>query len=213
MTETAPTVLVLACGALAHEIIAVLRASGWTHVAVQCLPAALHNTPAAIPERVRAALTAVRGRYERVFVAYADCGTGGELDRVLREEGVERIPGAHCYEFFAGSRLFAELAEEEPGTFFLTDFLARHFDRLVMKGLGLDRHPELLPMYFGNYRRLVYLSQSDAPDLLARAREAAGRLQLDFEHRHVGHDNLAGALTHGIRMGSTHGKADRRLLA
>jgi hypothetical protein len=213
MTETAPTVLVLACGALAHEIVAVLRASGWRHVAVQCLPAALHNTPAAIPERVRAALTAVRGRYERVFVAYADCGTGGELDRVLREEGVERIPGAHCYEFFAGSKLFAELAEEEPGTFFLTDFLARHFDRLVMKGLGLDRHPELLPMYFGNYRRLVYLSQSDAPDLLARAQEAAGRLKLDFEHRHVGHDNLAGALTHGIRMVSTHGKADRRLLA
>jgi len=213
MTETAPTVLVLACGALAHEIIAVLRASGWSHVAVQCLPAALHNTPAAIPERVRAALGAVRGRYERVFVAYADCGTGGELDRVLREEGVERIPGAHCYEFFAGSRLFAELAEEEPGTFFLTDFLARHFDRLVMKGLGLERHPELLPMYFGNYRRLVYLSQSDSAELLARAQQAAARLQLEFEHRRVGHDNLAGALTHGIRMVSRHGKADRRLLA
>lgn len=213
MTGTAPTVLVLACGALAHEIVAVLRASGWTHVAVQCLPAALHNTPEAIPGRVRAALAAARGRYARVFVAYADCGTGGELDRVLREEGVERMPGAHCYEFFAGSRLFAGLAGEEPGTFFLTDFLARHFDRLVIEGLGLDQHPELLPMYFGNYRRLVYLSQSDAPDLLVRAREAAGRLNLDFEHRHVGRDNLAGALTHGIRTVSTHGKADRRLLA
>lgn len=213
MAETAPTVLVLACGALAHEIVAVLRASGWTHVAVQCLPAALHNTPAAIPERVRAALAAVRGRYERVFVAYADCGTGGELDRVLRGEGVERIPGAHCYEFFAGSQLFAELAEEEPGTFFLTDFLARHFDRLVMNGLGLDLHPELLPVYFGNYRRLVYLSQSDSAELLARARQAAACLHLEFEHRHVGHDNLAGVLTHGIRMVSTNGKADRRLLA
>lgn len=213
MAETAPTILVLACGALAHEIVAVLRASGWTHVAVQCLPAALHNAPEAIPGRVRAALAASRGSYDHVFVAYADCGTGGELDRVLREEGVERIPGAHCYEFLAGSRLFAELAGEEPGTFFLTDFLARHFERLVIRGLGLDRHPELLPLYFGNYRRLVHLSQSDAPDLLARAREAAGRLKLDFEHRHVGHDNLTTVLTHGIKRISTNGETDRRLLA
>jgi hypothetical protein len=213
MQDTAPSLLVLACGALAHEIVAVLRASGWTHVAVQCLPAALHNTPAEIPEKVRAALVAARGKYERVFVAYADCGTGGELDRVLRDEGAERIPGAHCYEFLAGSRLFAELAEEEPGTFFLTDFLARHFDRLVIKGLGLDRHPELLPLYFGNYRRLVYLSQSDSADLRGRAKEAAARLKLAFEHRHVGHDNLATVLTHGIKRISTNGETDRRLLA
>jgi hypothetical protein len=205
-------VLILACGALAHDILAVLRASQWTHVAVQCLPADLHNRPQLIPEKVRAAIHANR-RYAHIFVAYADCGTGGELDRVLREEGVERIPGAHCYEFFAGSQLFNTLSAEEPGTFYLTDFLARHFDRLVIKGLGLDMNPELLPLYFGNYRRVVYLSQSDSPELLALATDAAARLDLMFEHRHVGHDSLAPVLSSGVNPRLMHGEADRRLLA
>ncbi|MDH3689937.1 MAG: DUF1638 domain-containing protein [Gammaproteobacteria bacterium] len=175
-------VLVIACGALAKEIMALIRANQWDHLTVQCLPAELHNTPDKIPAAVRDKIQSGRKTFSTIFVAYADCGTGGQLDKVLEEEGVDRIPGAHCYEFFAGSQLFSRLADAEPGTFYLTDFLARHFDRLVYHGLGLDRHPELAPMYFGNYRKLVYLSQSDDPDLMAAAKQAAQTLGLEFEH-------------------------------
>ncbi len=185
-----PAVLLIACGALAHEIVAIQRANGWEHISVQCLPAELHNRPERIPEAVRAKIRAGRECFEHIFVAYADCGTGGLLDAVLAEEGVERIPGAHCYEFFAGPRLFQALSEAEAGTFYLTDFLARHFERLVIRGLGLDRHPELAPLYFGNYRRLVYLAQVDDPELLARARQAAARLGLAFQHRLTGYGEL-----------------------
>ncbi|HEY6335893.1 MAG TPA: DUF1638 domain-containing protein, partial [Alphaproteobacteria bacterium] len=150
-------VLLIACGALAHEIMALLRANQWSHMAVQCLPAKLHNTPQQITDAVRAKIRAGRGEFERIFVLYGDCGTGGALDEMLAEEGVERIAGAHCYEFFAGTQEFAELSEADPHSFYLTDFLARHFERLVIQGLGIDRYPELLPLYFGNYRRLVYL--------------------------------------------------------
>jgi hypothetical protein len=164
---------------------------------VTCLPPLLHNRPERIPDEVRSKVRAARasGRYERVFVAYADCGTGGLLDRVLDEEaGIERLPGAHCYEFFAGSAAFATLADEEPATFWLTDFLVRAFDPLVIRGLGIDRHPELLPVYFGNYRRVVYLSQTDDPALVDAARAAADRLGLAFEHRPTGYGDLAPAL-------------------
>ncbi len=152
--------LIIACGALAHEITALRRANGWDSLDVSCLPAELHNRPEKIPGAVRTVIHATRDRYRSIFVAYGDCGTGGLLDEVLREEGVERIPGAHCYEFFATAPVFAALADAEPGTFYLTDFLLRHFERLVIRGLGLDRHPELFATYFGNYRRLVYLAQS-----------------------------------------------------
>lgn len=209
MTEATATVpagrtLLIACGALSHEIVALMRAHGWSHMTVQCLPADLHNRPERIPEAVRAKVRAGRGRFARMFVAYADCGTGGMLDRVLEEEGVERLPGAHCYEFFAGARVFAAMADAEPGTFYLTDFLARHFERLVIHGLGLDRHPELAPAYFGHYRRLVYLSQRADPALLEHAREAAARLGLVFEHVHTGYGDLERVLvrldrqTHGV---------------
>ena len=131
-----------------------------------------------------------------MFVAYADCGTGGSLDRLLADHpGVERLPGAHCYELFAGAELFATLHDDEPGTFFLTDFLARHFEALVWQGLGLDRHPELRDIYFANYRRVVLLSQTDDPGLVAEARRAADRLDLRFEHRHVGRSSLATAIS------------------
>src|SRR5208283_2371794 len=141
--------LIIACGALAHEITALKRANGWEHLEVRCLPAELHNRPERIPAAVRALVQSSRCHYRSIFVAYADCGTGGLLDAVLKEEGVERIPGAHCYEFFATGPVFAELSAAEPGTFYLTDFLLRHFDRLVLRGLGLDRHPELHSAYFG----------------------------------------------------------------
>ena len=186
--------LVIACGALSHEIAALRRANGWDHLVLQCLPADLHNRPERIPGAVRAQIHAARGHYARIFVAYADCGTGGRLDAVLAEEGVERIAGPHCYAFFAGSELFARLAEAEPGTLYLTDFLARHFDRLIIRGLGLDHYPELEREYFGNYRTLVYLAQREDADLLARARAAAERLKLRFEHHRTGYGDLERAL-------------------
>lgn len=183
-------VLVVGCGALARELVELTRPL--PNVDVACLPPELHNRPGGIPARVRARIRqGRRDGYERIFVAYADCGTGGLLEPVLADEGVERLPGAHCYEFFAGRTDFARLADEEPATFWLTDFLARNFERLVIRGLGIDRHPELEPMYFGNYKRLVYLSQTDDPDLLEMARRAADRLGLEFEHRHTGYGELA----------------------
>jgi len=191
---TGASIGVIACGALAREIVHLLRGNGWHHVAVECLPAELHNRPERIPEAVRRKIHDCRERYPRLFVAYADCGTGGLLDRVLEEEGVQRLPGAHCYEFFAGRAAFAQIADQEPGTLYLTDFLARHFQRFIIEGLGIDRHPELLPVYFGNYRRLVYLSQTGDEELVVRAQGAAQRLGLDFEHRHTGYGELATTL-------------------
>ncbi len=187
---TPPSTLVIACGALAREIVDLKRANGWRHMTVQCLPAELHNYPDKIPDAVRAKIREMRADYEQVFVAYADCGTGGLLDRVLEEEGVARIPGAHCYQFYAGTPLFESLADAEPGTFYLTDFLARHFDRLIWKGLGMDRHPQLADEYFRNYKKLVYLAQVEDDELLAQARRAAHTLKLEFEHRITGYGDL-----------------------
>jgi hypothetical protein len=186
--------LVIACGALAREIGDVIEVNRLDWVEVECLPAILHNTPESIPAAVEERLDAAEGRYGSVFVAYADCGTGGMLDRVLEKRGVERLPGAHCYEFYATGPQFAALHEREPGTFYLTDFLTRHFDRLVWSGLGLDRWPDLRDVYFGNYRRLVYLSQLESEALIELARDAAERLDLEFEHRHVGYADLATTL-------------------
>ena len=176
-------------------------------VDLACLPATLHNRPERIPGAVRARIRRARaaGR-DRLFVAYADCGTGGLLDRVLEEEGVARLEGAHCYEVYAGRAAFAALAEEEPGTFYLTDFLARNFERLVIRGLGLDAHPELLPLYFGNYRRVVYLAQTDDADLTARARRGARRLGLRFERRAVGYGELEPAIA-AVVVGASAGLA------
>jgi uncharacterized protein DUF1638 len=194
MTETAHGLLVIACGALAHEITALRRANRWDQLSVRCLPAELHNRPERIPQAVRTMIRASRAHYRSIFVAYADCGTGGLLDAVLREEGVERLPGAHCYEFFATATVFAELADAEPGTFYLTDFLLRHFERLVIRGLGLDRHPELFSSYFGNYKRLVYLAQAPAAGSVDEARAVAARMGLDFEYRETGFGALASSL-------------------
>ena len=147
----AANTLVIACGALAREIIALRQANAWLHMDVTCLPAELHNRPEKIPGLVREKIQRFKAQYPHIFVAYADCGTGGLLDAVLQAEGVQRLPGAHCYEFYAGSAAFAQMAEAELGTFYLTDFLLRHFERLIMHGLGIDKHPQLLPVYFGNY--------------------------------------------------------------
>ncbi|MFZ0498801.1 MAG: DUF1638 domain-containing protein [Steroidobacteraceae bacterium] len=193
--DTARGTLIIACGALAREIAELRRVNGWTAVDVCCLPPELHNRPERIAPAVQEKIRAHRSEYRSIFVAYADCGTGGRLDAVLLEEGVERLPGAHCYEFFAGARAFAELAEAELGTFYLTDFLTRHFERLVVRGLGIDRHPELAQEYFRNYRKLVYLAQTRSATLLEQARQIASRLGLAFEHRHTGFGELGTALT------------------
>jgi hypothetical protein len=178
-------VLVLACGALAREILS-LRDGPLGAFDVTCLPAALHNRPERIAEAVRGKIRVNRPRYDEIFCLYGDCGTGGELDRVLAEEGVTRIEGPHCYAFYAGEAEFAAMMEAEPGTFFLTDFLARHFERLVIEGLGLDRFPRLRDDYFGHYRRLVFLAQTDDDALTQKAACAARRLGLAFERRFTG---------------------------
>lgn len=157
---------------------------------LRCLPALLHNRPERIAPEVAAAIAAARAEGYRVFVAYAECGTGGALDRVLREAGVERLPGPHCYALYSGLDAFAGAGERDMRSFFLTDFLARQFDTLVIGPLGLDRHPELLGEYFGGYERVVYLAQSDDPVLEAAARRAAARLGLRFERRATGLGDL-----------------------
>ena len=188
--------LVIGCGALAEELVELTRRAGLPEMDLACLPASLHNRPEQIPSRIAARIRRARADgYDRIFVAYADCGTGGLLDPVLEAAGVARLEGAHCYEVYAGRAAFAQLHDAEPGTFYLTDYLVRNFDRLVVRGLGLDRHPELLPVYFGNYRRLVYLAQTDDDALTARAGVAAARLgNLAFERRFTGLGELAGAV-------------------
>ncbi len=192
--DTRARKLVIACGALAHEITALRAANGWSTLDVACLPPELHNRPEKIAGAVRAKIREHRDDYDAIFVAYADCGTRGELDAVLAEEGVERIAGAHCYECYATPADFAALAGAEPGSFYLTDFLLRHFDRLVIEALGIDRHPELKDAYFGNYRRLVYLAQAPKPGAESAARAVAERLGLELVVRQTGYGGLGSSL-------------------
>lgn len=182
----AAKVLLIACGALARELVLLIRQNNWQHLKVQCLPADLHNTPEKIPAAVVAAIEAERDQFEHMFVAYADCGTGGQLDKALAPYGIERLPGAHCYETFTGAAQFAAFCEAEPGTFYLTDFLVRHFERLVIKGLGIDRHPQLRDEYFRHYKRLVYLSQTHCDDLRVLAKSHAARLGLEYTEHFTG---------------------------
>ncbi|MEL6583166.1 MAG: DUF1638 domain-containing protein [Pseudomonadota bacterium] len=181
------SVLLIACGALSREIVALQRLNGWDHLTLRCLPAILHNSPEKIPDEVRQAIRVGKAEgFEHIRVAYADCGTGGLLDTVCEAEGVPRIEGPHCYAFFDGLEAFAARADEEIGAFFLTDFLAKQFDAFVTQPLGLDRHPELRDMYFAHYDRLVYLAQSDDAALTEAARAAAVKLGLRFERRFTG---------------------------
>ncbi len=185
-------VLVIACGALAREIAALTR--GLAHIHLHCLPATLHNRPERIAPAVQAAIRAARADYGRIFVAYAECGTGGALDAVLAEEGVGRLPGPHCYAFYTGLDAFMAAGDADMRSFFLTDFLARQFQALVIEPLGLDRFPDLRDSYFGAYARVVYLAQTDDPALDQAARTAAARLGLDYERRFTGYGDLPAAL-------------------
>jgi hypothetical protein len=199
-SEARGSVLVIACGALAREILALKALNGWSHLDLRCLPAKLHLWPDRIPDAVAAAVAEARGRYARVFVAYADCGTGGLLAARCEALGVEMIAGPHCYSFFDGNAVFAARGDAEMTAFYLTDFLVRQFDAFVWQPMGLDRHPELRDMIFGNYDRLVYLAQTDDAALDAAAAICADRLGLRYERRLTGYGDLAAALA-GIPAG------------
>ncbi|MEO0680227.1 MAG: DUF1638 domain-containing protein [Pseudomonadota bacterium] len=188
----ASNVLVIACGALAREILAVLRSGGWGHVALRCLPADLHLHPDRIPDAVESAVRAARDDgFAEVFVAYADCGTGGLLQARCAELGVEMIAGPHCYSFFDGNDVFAARGDAEMRCFYLTDFLVRQFDAFVWRPMGFDRHPELIEMMFGAYETLVHLAQVEDAELDEKARAAATRLGLAHERRFTGYGDLA----------------------
>ena len=187
-------VLAIACGALAHEVLALKRLNGWDHLDLQCLPANLHLWPERITPAVAEAVARHRDAYDAVYVLYADCGTGGDLLRKCDELGVEMLEGPHCYSFFEGNAAFAETAETEITAFYLTDFLVRQFDAFVWRPMGFDRHPELIPMMFGNYTKLVYQAQTDDPALDAKAADCAARLGLAYERRFTGYGDLAVAL-------------------
>lgn len=186
--------LLLACGALAREILAVTQANGWDHMDLICLPANLHSHPDRIPDAVETAVTKHRDSYDQIFVVYADCGTGGKLFEKCKNLGVEMVEGPHCYSFFEGNAVFAKRAEDEFTAFYLTDFLVRQFDAFVWKMLGLDRHPELRDMYFGNYEKLVYQAQTDDPALDEKAQACAARLGLTYERRYTGYGDLSDVL-------------------
>lgn len=195
MRPALQNVLVIACGALAREIGAIVQANGLDHIELICLPAIWHNRPEKIAPGVRKLIRENRDRYGKIAVAYAECGTQGQLDKLCEEEGVERIAGPHCYSFYWGNDDFAKRAEDDIDALFLTDFLARQFESFIIEPLGLDRHPELRDMYFGNYRRLIYLAQTEDAELDRKARDAADRLGLAYEKRMTGMGDLTGFMT------------------
>jgi len=190
--------LVLACGALAKDVLALKSSMGLADGVfdLQCLPAGYHNHPEKIVPALKDTLDAKGDDYDHVLIGYGDCGTGGGLDSLLEDyPKAERLPGAHCYAFYAGLSEFDDMMEEELGSFFLTDYLVRHFKTLIIKGFGMDRYPNLKEVYFEHYKRLIYISQEPTDDLIEEAREAADFLDLVYEHRHVGYGNLATAIS------------------
>ncbi len=187
--------LVIACGALSHELVALARANHWNHIDIQCLPAHWHNTPEKITPGVENKILDNRESFDRILVAYGDCGSGGQLDTMLAKyQDVERLPGAHCYSFFAGKEVFEQFSEDNIGTFYLTDYLAEHFDRLILDELGIAKHPELLEMYFGNYTHVLYLAQTQDEVKLAKAQQAATALGLPLKTHYTGLEPFHDAL-------------------
>ena len=193
--DKAEKILVIACGALAKEITALIRMNNWTHLQIRYLPAKLHNEPNKIPQNIRKYLENAQKKFSRIFIGYADCGTGGQLDTLLDEFGVHRLQGAHCYEFFTSTQKFSKMLEEEPGSFFLTDFLVKSFEKLIWQGLKINSHPELLKIYFRHYKRLVYLAQTESQALQTQAKEIAQRLELNYFYRSTGYGALSPSLS------------------
>jgi len=199
MSEDLPNILVIACGALSQELSYLKKINSWQNITIQCLSAELHNTPKLIPIKVKEKLDLMADDFDKVYLAYADCGTGGLLDSLLKDYNIERLPGAHCYEFFAGKNPFLSLTEEELGTFYLTDFLVKHFNRLVVEGLGMDRYPQLKNEYFKNYKKLTYLAQTDSKELKNKAKQYADFLNLEYNYYYTGLNQFKVAIEKGIK--------------
>lgn len=195
IADAPQAVRVIACGMIAREILAIRENLGLSHIDLICLPAIYHHYPDKIAPAVDQAIIEARQEgFEQIFVGYADCGTGGDLDRICEKHGVERIAGPHCFSFYTGNELFERRHEDDMTSFFMTDFLARQFDAFLVRPLGLDRHPELRDMYFGNYQKLIYLAQTEDAELSEKAEKAAQFLGLDFERRYTGYGDLIPAL-------------------
>jgi len=199
MSEDLPNILVIACGALSQELSYLKKINSWQNITIQCLSAELHNTPKLIPIKVKEKLDLMADDFDKVYLAYADCGTGGLLDSLLKDYNIERLPGAHCYEFFAGKNPFLSLTEEELGTFYLTDFLVKHFNRLVVEGLGMDRYPQLKNEYFKNYKKLTYLAQTDSKELKNKAKQYADFLNLEYNFYYTGLNQFRVDIEKGIK--------------
>ncbi len=182
--------LIIACGALSHEIVDLIRINRWNHIELTCLPAYWHHVPQRIPEGLRKKIRQNRDKYKNIYVMYGDCGTWGAIDAVVAEEGVERIEGPHCFSFLMGNKQFDQYSEHEITTFYLTDFFCRYFDKFVWEALGLNRRDDMVDFVFGNYRKVVYLAQTDNADLRHKAEEIAKRLKLEYEYRFTGYGDM-----------------------
>ena len=192
-------ILIIGCGAIAHEINEIITLNNWTNVTLQCLKADLHNTPKKLPRKIKETIESHLKDYSKIFLAYADCGTGGLIDSMLKNYDIERLDGAHCYEFYAGSKTFKEISNREIGTFYLTDFLVKNFERLVIDGLGISQHPHLRDEYFKNYKNVVYLAQKPNNDLELKAKACADYLNLDFTIHYTGLENIENQLNKAIK--------------
>ena len=192
-------ILIIGCGAIAHEVKEIIRLNNWDNVRLQCLNADLHNTPKILPAKIKESIDSNINDYSKIFLAYADCGTGGLIDLILKDYDIERLDGAHCYEFYSGSSVFEELSEKEIGTFYLTDFLVKNFDRLVVDGLGIQKYPALKEEYFKNYKNVVYLAQKQDNVLESKARECADYLNLEFSALFTGLNNLENQLNKAMK--------------
>ena len=192
-------ILIIGCGAIAHEVSEIIELNNWDNVRLQCLNAELHNTPKILPRKIKETIDSNINDYSKIFLAYADCGTGGLIDLLLKDYDIERLDGAHCYEFYSGSSVFKELSEKEIGTFYLTDFLVKNFDRLVIEGLGIQKYPSLKEDYFRNYKNVVYLAQLQDNVLESKARECADYLNLEFSVHFTGLKNLGNQLNEAMK--------------
>ena len=192
-------ILIIGCGAIAHEVREIIELNNWDNVRLQCLNADLHNTPKILPAKIKESIDSNINDYSKIFLAYADCGTGGLIDLILKDYDIERLDGAHCYEFYSGSSVFEELSEKEIGTFYLTDFLVKNFDRLVVDGLGIQKYPALKVEYFKNYKNVVYLAQKQDNVLESKARECADYLNLEFSTLFTGLNNLENQLNKAMK--------------
>ena len=192
-------ILIIGCGAIAHEINEIIKLNNWNNVSLQCLNADLHNTPKKLPTKIEETIESNLKEYSKIFLAYADCGTGGLIDSMLKNYDIERLEGAHCYEFYAGSKLFKDLSDREIGTFYLTDFLVKNFKRLIIDGLGISKHPSLKDEYFKNYKNIVYLAQKHDNDLELKAKDCANYLNLEYSVHYTGLGNFEDQLNKAMK--------------